>query len=97
MLQCKYYKYKSASVHIKTIMIFDGITNYLLLLKIWIYALLSRNNDICDSRTFEESYHKKFLPRGKLSLFPALCEGVQFHSGFGGTLPDEKKRKGVKW
>ena len=28
--------------------------------KIWIYAL------------FEESYDEKFLPRGKLSLFPAL-------------------------
>ena len=31
--------------------------------KIWIYAL------------FEESYHYKFLPRGKLSLFPALTNG----------------------
>ena len=28
---------------------------------------------------FEESYHKKFLPRGKLSLFPALIYGILLH------------------
>ena len=65
-----------------------GITNYPLLLKIRIYALLSRNDENCDSRTFWGKLSQEIPAVRKVISFPCteittpenlLCWQQQFN------------------